>query len=59
MFYHFNFLQEPFLSPNLNILKFWGSLEVFNPRYEGNVPPYPLSQYIVRHCTVGPLILQS
>ena len=47
MFFNPNILQRLFPYHNLNILKIWGSLEVFSPSYEGNVPPYPLSQYIV------------
>ena len=42
------------VTPPLNILKIWACDELLCKSYEKNVPPFPLTQYIVRR--VGPII---
>ena len=46
--------QETPVTPPLNILKIWACDELLCKSYEKNVPPFPLTQYIVRR--VGPII---
>ena len=56
MFPNPKILQQLFPYPNLNILKIWAWNELECQSYEKNVPPFPLTQYIVRQLNMKPLL---